>query len=131
MQEEIQEWLTFHKKKWALQAKLRAEQRKRRRMESSEFGAGGSGGISRASTVAGIGGFLRRTAQTLLDTPWQIVQIAETGDPGVYRLWTIVGTDLHAMKLIVPRIFYVNQKTPKEGEGASQYFVTLVIDQLC
>lgn len=115
--------MAFHKKKWALQAKLRAEQRKRRRMESNEFGTGGSGGISRASTVAGIGGFLRRTAQTLLDTPWQIVQIADTGNPGVYRLWAIVGTDLHAMKLIVPRIFYVNQKTPKDGEGASQCFL--------
>ena len=111
--------MEFHKKKWAVQAKQRAEKRKRRRMENSDFGPGGGGGISRSSNVAGISGFLRRTAQTLMDTPWQIVQIAETGDPGVYRLWAIVGNDLHAIKLIVPHIFYVNQKTPKEGEGAS------------
>ena len=91
-------------------------------METTEYGTAGSGSIARASTVAGIGGFLRRTARTLLDTPWQIVQIAETGDPGVYRLWAVIGTDLHSIKLIVPHVFYVNQKTPKEGEGASKCF---------
>jgi len=85
--------------------------------------AGGSGAGGAAGGVyagSGIGGFLRRTAQTLLDAPWQIVEIAETGDPGVYRLWAVIDADLHAIKLIVPHIFYVNQKTPKEGEGASK-----------
>ena len=38
-------------------------------------GAGRSGAGS-------IGGFLRRTQRTLLDTPWQIIQIMETGQPG-------------------------------------------------
>jgi len=86
---------------------------------SSGADAGG-GGMYAAGLASGIGGFLRRTAQTLLDAPWQIVEIAETGDPGVYRLWALIGADLHAIKLIVPHIFYVNQKTPKEGEGASK-----------
>jgi DNA polymerase epsilon subunit 1 len=112
--------LSFHKKKWALQAKQRAELRKRRKFDVGDSISSGSSGLARAGTVAGVSGFLRRTARTLLDTPWQIVQIAETGDPGVYRLWAIVGSDLHAIKLIVPHIFYVNQKTPKEGEGASK-----------
>lgn len=87
-------------------------------------GAGGGGTVGGASggLATGIGGFLRHTAQTLLDAPWQIVEIAKTGDPGVYRLWALIATDLHAIKLIVPHIFYVNQKTPKEGEGASKKF---------
>lgn len=122
IQQEIQEWLSFHKKKWAFQARQRQERFKRRRLENGDAGNVGVGSLSRAPTsTAGIGGFLRRTAQTLLDTPWQIIQLAETGDPGVYRLWAIVGTDLHAIRLIVPRVFYVNQRTPKEGEGASLY----------
>ena len=29
-----------------------------------------------------IGGFLKRTQRTLLDTPWQIIQVMETGQPG-------------------------------------------------
>ena len=120
-QEELREWLAFHKKKWAFQAKQRLDRRKRRKLENADFSVMGSGGtsLSRTTTAAGISGFLRRTAQTLLDTPWQIVQIAETGDAGVYRLWAIVGSDLHAIKLVIPRVFYVNQKTLKDGEGAS------------
>lgn len=45
----------------------------------------------------------------------------ETGHPGQFKLWALIGNDLHAMKVNVPRIFYVNQRTPKEGEGASKY----------
>ena len=33
----------------------------------------------------------------------------------------LIGSDLHGLKLMVPRIFYVNQRQPKEGnEGASK-----------
>ena len=46
-------------------------------------------------------------------------QLMETGHPGQFKLWALIGNDLHAMKLNIPRIFYVNQKSPKEGEGAS------------
>jgi DNA polymerase epsilon subunit 1 len=48
----------------------------------------------------------------------------ETGHPGQFKLWALIGNDLHAMKVNVPRIFYVNQKTPKDGEGASEYWGT-------
>ena len=48
-------------------------------------------------------------------------QIAETTHPGLYTLWALIGSDLHGLKLMVPRIFYVNQRQPKEGnEGASK-----------
>ena len=100
-------------------------------MELSDLANGssstGTGGLYSAGLTSGIGGFLRRTAQTLLDAPWQIVEIAETGDPGVYRLWAVIGADLHAIKLIVPHVFYVNQKTPKEGEGASKPMLTSLL----
>ena len=38
----------------------------------------------------------------------------------MFKLWAMIGGDLHAIKLTIPRIFYVNQKTPKEGEGESE-----------
>ena len=47
-------------------------------------------------------------------------QVMETSQPGTFKLWALIGADLHAMKLQVPRVFYVNQKTPKEGEGTSK-----------
>lgn len=44
-------------------------------------------------------------------------QIAETSQPGLFKLWAVIGSDLHCMKLNIPRVFYVNQKVPKQEEG--------------
>ncbi|KAJ3603695.1 hypothetical protein NHX12_028439 [Muraenolepis orangiensis] len=68
------------------------------------------GGLIRAGPTSGLGGFLRRTARSILDMPWQIVQIVESSPPGLYKLWAVIGNDLHCMKLHIPRVFYVNQK---------------------
>lgn len=46
-------------------------------------------------------------------------QIAETSHPGLYKLWAVIGNDLHCMKLNIQRVFYVNQKVPKQEEGAN------------
>lgn len=171
-------WVLYHKKKWELQAKARQE-RKRRRMDAGDLPVSGV-----VVPVRGLGGFLRRTARSMMDMPWQIVQVSdmikkrwefsypgvtlvknaclmgapfwcackefclfcikkntvtnmlfmkadvtlwfqlmEMTQPGTFKLWALIGSDLHAMKLLVPRIFYVNQKTPKEGEGASKYYL--------
>ena len=34
----------------------------------------------------------------------------------MFKLWALVGADLHSIRLVIPRIFYVNQKNPKENE---------------
>ena len=49
-----------------------------------------------------------------------LFQLAETDDPGTFKVWAAVGSDLHALKVNVPRIFYVNSHTPKEGAGTSK-----------
>ncbi|KAK2153411.1 hypothetical protein LSH36_298g04118 [Paralvinella palmiformis] len=113
--EECKVWIEFQKKKWAFQSKQRAQRHKRRRLEDTDNST--SGGLIRSGAGVGVGGFLRRKGRTMLDMPWQVVQLAETGTPGQYKLWALIGSDLHAIKLNVPRIFYVNQKTPKDGEG--------------
>lgn len=43
-----------------------------------------------------------------------IAQLSETGEPGVLRLWALVGSELHQLRLVVPRVFYVNQRSPRE-----------------
>ncbi|KAM9360448.1 DNA polymerase epsilon catalytic subunit A [Symphorus nematophorus] len=111
-------WLRYHKKKWELQLRQRKERKKRRRMLDGEAQPVG-GGVIRGGPVTGLGSFLRRTARSILDMPWQIVQIAETSHPGLYKLWAVIGNDLHCMKLNIPRVFYVNQKVPKQEEGAT------------
>lgn len=140
-------WLRYHKKKWELQLRQRKERKKRRRLLDGEAQPVG-GGVIRDGPITGLGSFLRRTARSILDMPWQIVQvgqnnhhhhhfkvskqltnskenrpvpsqIAETSHPGLYKLWAVIGNDLHCMKLNIPRVFYVNQKVPKQEEGAT------------
>ena len=41
------------------------------------------------------------------------LQIAETGRLGQFTLWLLVGSDLHQLKLSVPRVFYVNSHSSK------------------
>ncbi|TDH12869.1 hypothetical protein EPR50_G00050310 [Perca flavescens] len=111
-------WLRYHKKKWELQLRQRKERKKKRRLLDGEAQPVG-GGVIRGGPTTGLGSFLRRTARSILDMPWQIVQIAETSHPGLYKLWAVIGHDLHCMKLNIPRVFYVNQKVPKQEEGAT------------
>ena len=44
-------------------------------------------------------------------------QVVETSTPGQFTVWALVGEDLHQLKLTIPRVFYVNCRTPKELEG--------------
>ena len=41
-----------------------------------------------------IGGFLKRTQRTLLDTPWQIIQVMETGQPGNFNVPKLILFDI-------------------------------------
>ncbi|TRY87471.1 hypothetical protein DNTS_035299 [Danionella cerebrum] len=105
--EEILVWLRYHKKKWELQLRQRKERRKRRRLIDGESQPTG-GGVVRDGSTSGLGSFLRKTARGILDMPWQIVQ-----------LWAVIGSDLHCMKLTIPRVFYVNQRVAKQEEPAT------------
>lgn len=72
-------WLRYHKKKWELQLRQRKERKKRRRMLDGEAQPVG-GGVIRDGPVTGLGSFLRRTARSILDMPWQIVQVGQSLD---------------------------------------------------
>ncbi|XP_055866677.1 DNA polymerase epsilon catalytic subunit A-like isoform X1 [Biomphalaria glabrata] len=111
--EERKIWVEYQKKKWAIQRQIRQENKKRR-MDDDNFNFDVRNRPSRDLT-----GFLRKTARSMMDMPWQIVQIIETSHPGQFKLWALIGSDLHCIKLNVLRTFYVNQKTPKEGEGTT------------
>ncbi|KAM9259918.1 LOW QUALITY PROTEIN: DNA polymerase epsilon catalytic subunit A [Cariama cristata] len=164
-------WLRYHQKKWELQARQRRERQKRRRLEDGGVTAGG--GVVRDPSAKWLSSYLRRTARSILDLPWQIVQdiiyideiplsflcsrldspqvsqlflmknapvpssslwpvvglspIAETSQPGLFRLWAVIGSDLHCIKLSIPRVFYVNQRVPKPEEGAAYRKVNRIL----
>lgn len=75
-QEELLVWLRYHKKKWELQIRQRKERRKRRRLIGGESQPTG-GGVIRDGPTTGLGSFLRRTARSILDMPWQVVQVRQ------------------------------------------------------
>ncbi|KAG7199297.1 hypothetical protein KM043_018152 [Ampulex compressa] len=112
--EERIEWLKFHKQKWAYQAKQRGQHRvMKKSRKTSDDRDEASWGVIRNTNTSTLGGFLRRAQRKLLQNPWQIIQISYTNEPGMFRLWVLVDQDLHQLRLIVPRIFYVNTRKPK------------------
>lgn len=60
--------------------------------------------------------FCDRLTRTAYDVSFQI---SETSQPGLFRLWAVIGSDLHCIKLNIPRVFYVNQRVPKVEEGTA------------
>ncbi|XP_014281923.1 DNA polymerase epsilon catalytic subunit 1 [Halyomorpha halys] len=110
-------WLNFHKKKWKwqLESKNREEGPKKIRMSNTVERN------NKPSLTSTLGGFLKKAQKSLLNTPWQILQITETNAPGIMKVWVIVGNELHQIRLIVPRIFYVNHRTVKEESPDSLY----------
>ena len=72
----MQDWVSFQKRKWEFQHQQRMHRSKR--LRSSNFGKGtsGRGEIVRSGPSGNtLGGFLKRTQRTLLDVPWQIIQV--------------------------------------------------------
>ncbi|CAM1314648.1 POLE (predicted), partial [Pycnogonum litorale] len=118
--EEVVEWLKFQKKKWQFQAEQRKHrQRKRARHDGGDGNIRAvGGGVVRRGVSTGLGGFIRKAQRTLLDTPWEIIQLVPESYPGLYKVWALVGGELRLIKLNLPRVFYVNQKIAKpENEG--------------
>ncbi|XP_017892120.1 DNA polymerase epsilon catalytic subunit A [Ceratina calcarata] len=112
--EERLKWLEFHKQKWAYQAKQREECRNSKKSRLSKKSDEQINlGVTRNTNTSTLNGFLRRAQKKLLTTPWQIIQISATNEPGLYRLWVLVDTEFHQLRLAIPRIFYVNTRKVK------------------
>ncbi|XP_028047433.2 DNA polymerase epsilon catalytic subunit 1 [Monomorium pharaonis] len=116
--EEKIKWLEFHKKKWAFQAKQRHQHRQKRSRTDETDGI--TWGVIRNTNTSTMTGFLRRAQRKLLETPWQIIQLSETGEPGMFRLWILVDTQLHQVRLVVPRVFYVNTRKARPDPGPNE-----------
>ncbi|XP_018571015.1 DNA polymerase epsilon catalytic subunit A [Anoplophora glabripennis] len=109
-EEEHLAWIKFQKKKWRFQLLQRNVGHPNKKKK----------GVSLSGPVT-IGGFIQRAQRTLLNTPWQVLQVAATGTPGEFRVWALVQSELHLVKLIVPRMFYANLRTPKVAEEGALF----------
>jgi DNA polymerase epsilon subunit 1 len=110
--EELVEWIKFQKKKWRFQI----EQRKKLRGDSGNKRGRHEVPLhdvpAQRGPISTLGGFLKRTQRNLIELPWQIIQIVPIDQDGHYNLWAMIGDELQKVKLEIPRIFYVNQRTP-------------------
>ncbi|CAH2045106.1 unnamed protein product, partial [Iphiclides podalirius] len=106
-------WIVFQKKKWNWQMEQRGYRSRTKRGKIDK-----SAPVIPKSTgpMNTLGGFIRRAQRTLLNTPWQIIQAAETSEPGLFRLWALAGGELHQVRLRVERVFYVNQRVARRDE---------------
>ncbi|CAG9565610.1 unnamed protein product [Danaus chrysippus] len=102
-------WIVFQKKKWMWQMEQRGVRDRNKRGKVDNDVSLMSKSVGPSNTL---GGFIKRAQRTLLNTPWQIIQIQETSEPGVFRVWSLVGSELHQLKVTVPRQFYVNRRVP-------------------
>jgi len=95
--EDYQGWLQYQKKKWKIQKQARIRRRQ-------------LFGDRRIDTGDAIGNFFRNQAELLYISTWQLLQLRETETPGEVRAFVLIDKKIHAIKVIVPRILYLNLK---------------------
>ncbi|QSL66824.1 hypothetical protein MERGE_001211 [Pneumocystis wakefieldiae] len=90
-------WLQYQKRKW----KIQKQSRDRRRYL---FGPNIDINNSLSS-------FFHNKAISTYTKTWEILEFRQTDVPGELRVWALINNSLHSIKLIVPRIIYINFKS--------------------
>lgn len=106
---EILNWLQYQKKKWAFQLDKRRGGRSnvKRMCPSNNLLQHNRNTVSE---------FLNRSRYLLHTHVWQVIQLTPLNDTGHFVVWAIVENDLHKIKLKIPRIFYINQRSRNASE---------------
>ncbi|KAI8802655.1 putative DNA polymerase epsilon catalytic subunit A [Cladochytrium replicatum] len=116
------DWLAFQKRKWQRQRDFLYRKQQEELDDTSDDLPRKRLRIAPGSALPGGGGmvdFLRRQTNQIMTSDWHIVQITETDIPGEFRVWAMVRDQLHALKMSVPRIFYVNSRVPNPAGSAA------------
>jgi DNA polymerase epsilon subunit 1 len=95
-------WLNYQKRKWDIQ----------REQPSMTSDNPQSTTKQKNPTDGKIDTYIRRAAEHLHTRPWQIISYELTDQPGIFKAWCLVEHELVQIKIKVPRIFYVNYRTP-------------------
>ena len=91
--DERKKWLLYQKRKWAFQRKQkRLLKRAGRRVQ----------GTNTKNTLGVIG---QKRRKTIYDQFWHVISISPIGEnTGDYRLWAMIGDELHPMTITVPSL---------------------------
>eukprot|EP00833_Pecoramyces_ruminatium_P005929 jgi/Orpsp1_1/1179961/evm.model.c7180000071587.1 len=104
-------WLEYMKKKWKIQ---RINRMKRRKLQEAN-GIPYSGSLNTGT----LSSLFKKQTDVVMSNYWEILSVTESEKPGEFRLWVLVDNKIQMIKLLVPRIFYVNSKTPYTGDEIS------------
>lgn len=110
--EELVEWIKFQKKKWRFQIQQRKSLRGDRGNKRGRHEVPLMDAPIQRGPILSVGGFLKRTQRNLIELTWQVLQIVQIDQDGHFNLWAMIGDELQKIKLEIPRIFYVNQRSP-------------------
>lgn len=95
--DDYQGFLVYQKQKWKIQKQARARRRQL-------FG-------ERTNVATdSLSSFFRNQAQMLYISTWQVLQLCESGLPGIVRAFVLIDQKIHALNVKVPRQFFVNLK---------------------
>ncbi|CAK9301987.1 unnamed protein product [Gordionus sp. m RMFG-2023] len=102
-------WLNYHKSKWRIQLEFR-----KREHNPTNSPHHLSNKLSKQNPFHNL---TQKNNNRIYNYPWHVIQVMEMpNEPGIFKVWAIIDKDLTCLKLVVPRIFYVNQYIPKSNE---------------
>ncbi|KAJ9072333.1 DNA polymerase epsilon catalytic subunit [Entomophthora muscae] len=105
LQESYSQWLDYQKVTWRLKREIRAQTTPRTSATS---------GVPR-NVPRGGSGFYQMSMPYLFQ-PFHVLQVAPTEHPGHFKLWIMVGAQMHALRFVVPRTLFINSKVPEAAD---------------
>eukprot|EP00347_Sterkiella_histriomuscorum_P016015 403354822 len=98
-EDNFKDWLKYQKSNWR---KIRKDIKEEKQ-------------VIKQTTVQksqGLNSFIRNMDEVVLKSTWHILQISETFEPGVMKVWAMTESgQMFAVKLKIPRTIYINSKT--------------------
>ncbi len=121
---ETADWVRWQKRQWR-----KLNQRKKTNKERALSAAAAAAGVSAAAMAAstatlsgsGLRNYLRAAGTAARTNYWQIVQISEeVNQPGIFNVWVFFDNNrLERLSVEVPRVIYVNTRTPNDAASAN------------
>lgn len=68
-----------------------------------------------------VGKYFRQQEQAATHQHWQLIQLADTPTPGLFKAWVLVDTKLYSVPITVPRSFFVDSELPPDHPSAPRF----------
>ncbi|GAX75625.1 hypothetical protein CEUSTIGMA_g3069.t1 [Chlamydomonas eustigma] len=119
-------WLQHQKIKWRQargeRKRRRAEALKEQRLIDRRGGIAAEGAVGSAALLgpaarADVGALFRQRAAAVTAVPWQLLQLAETGVHGRFKMWFLADGRLQYVHLTVPRTLYIDSEAAVQQQA--------------